>query len=113
MSEFDEQSTRDLEDDASDLFNDSDSMMITDEAIAVMAGVAASEVRGVSGMSGGFAGGIAEDRAAPQIQICTGTQEDRAAGGSRSVAGNDSIINGHIYSAGGVDSTAGNLSGIA
>lgn len=60
MSEFDEQSTRDLEDDASDLFNDSDSMMITDEAIAVMAGVAASEVRGVSGMSGGFAGGIAE-----------------------------------------------------
>lgn len=60
MSEFDEQSTRDLEDDASDLFNDSDSMMITDEAIAVMAGVAASEVRGVSGMSGGFAGDIAE-----------------------------------------------------
>ena len=60
MSEFDEQSTRDLEDDASDLFDNSDSMMITDEAIAVMAGVAASEVRGVSGMSGGFAGGIAE-----------------------------------------------------
>lgn len=60
MSEFDEQSTRDLEDDASDLFADSDSMMITDEAIAVMAGVATSEVRGVAGMSGGFAGGIAE-----------------------------------------------------
>ena len=35
-------------------------MMITDEAIAVMAGVATSEVRGVAGMSGGFAGGIAE-----------------------------------------------------
>ena len=60
MSEFDEHSTRDLEDDASDLFADSDSMMITDEAIAVMAGVATSEVRGVAGMSGGFAGGIAE-----------------------------------------------------
>lgn len=60
MSEFDEQSTRDLGDDASDLFADSDSMMITDEAIAVMAGVATSEVRGVAGMSGGFAGGIAE-----------------------------------------------------
>lgn len=60
MSEFDEQSTRDLEDDASDLFDNSDSMMITDEAIAVMAGVATSEVRGVAGMSGGFAGGIAE-----------------------------------------------------
>ena len=60
MSEFDEQSTRDLEDDASDLFDSSDNMMITDEAIAVMAGVATSEVRGVAGMSGGFAGGIAE-----------------------------------------------------
>ena len=60
MSEFDEQSTRDVENDVSDLFEDSDSMMITDEAIAVMAGVAASEVRGVAGMSGGFAGGIAE-----------------------------------------------------
>lgn len=60
MSEFDEQSTRDVENDVSDLFEDSDSMMITDEAIAVMAGVAASEVRGVAGMSGGFAGGLAE-----------------------------------------------------
>jgi uncharacterized alkaline shock family protein YloU len=60
MSQFDEQSTRDLEDDASDLFDSSDNMMITDEAIAVMAGVATSEVRGVAGMSGGFAGGLAE-----------------------------------------------------
>lgn len=60
MSEFDEQTTRDVENDVSDLFEDSDNMMITDEAIAVMAGVAASEVRGVAGMSGGFAGGIAE-----------------------------------------------------
>lgn len=50
MSEIDEQN----------MFDDNDNMMITDEAIAVMAGVAASEVRGVSGMSGGFAGGIAE-----------------------------------------------------
>ncbi|MBO5147209.1 MAG: Asp23/Gls24 family envelope stress response protein [Clostridia bacterium] len=60
MSEFDEQTTRDVENDVSDLFEDSDNMMITDEAIAVMAGVATSEVRGVAGMSGGFAGGIAE-----------------------------------------------------
>lgn len=60
MSEFDEQTTQDVENDVSDLFDDSDNMMITDEAIAVMAGVAASEVRGVAGMSGGFAGGIAE-----------------------------------------------------
>ena len=35
-------------------------MMITDEVLAIMAGVAASDVRGVAGMSGGFAGGIAE-----------------------------------------------------
>ncbi|MBE7058737.1 MAG: Asp23/Gls24 family envelope stress response protein [Ruminococcaceae bacterium] len=60
MSDFDEQSTSDVENDVSDLFDDNDNMMITDEAIAVMAGVAASEVKGVSGMSGGFAGGIAE-----------------------------------------------------
>ena len=56
MSEFDEQTTRDVENDVSDLFEDSDNMMITDEAIAVMAGVATSEVRGVAGMSGGCAG---------------------------------------------------------
>lgn len=47
-------------DDMSYMFDDTDDMMITDEAIAVMAGVAASEVKGVAGMSGGFAGGIAE-----------------------------------------------------
>ncbi|MFR1519108.1 MAG: Asp23/Gls24 family envelope stress response protein [Clostridia bacterium] len=54
------QGTQDVEDDMSDIFEDSDDMMITDEAIAVMAGVAASEVKGVASMSGGFAGGIAE-----------------------------------------------------
>lgn len=47
-------------DEISYMFDDADDMMITDEAIAVMAGVAASEVKGVAGMSGGFAGGIAE-----------------------------------------------------
>ena len=56
----DTQGTQDVEDDMSELFDDVDNMMITDEAIAVMAGVAASEVKGVAGMSGGFAGGIAE-----------------------------------------------------
>ena len=34
--------------------------MITDDAIAVIAGIAATEVRGVAGMSGGFTGGLAE-----------------------------------------------------
>ena len=51
-TENDVQSTQDVEDDMSDLFEDSDNMMITDEAIAVMAGVAASEVKGVASMSG-------------------------------------------------------------
>lgn len=41
-------------------FDPNDSMMITDEAIAVMAGVAAAEVDGVARMSGGFTGGIVE-----------------------------------------------------
>lgn len=43
--ENDVQNTQDVEDDMSDIFEDSDNMMITDEAIAVMAGVAASEVQ--------------------------------------------------------------------
>ena len=34
--------------------------MITDDALAVIAGIAASEVPGVAGMSSGMAGGIAE-----------------------------------------------------
>ncbi len=35
-------------------------MLITDEVIAIIAGIAASEVEGVAGMSAGFAGGIVE-----------------------------------------------------
>ncbi len=35
-------------------------MMITDEVVAIVAGMAAVEVEGVSGMSGGLAGGIVE-----------------------------------------------------
>ena len=33
---------------------------IADEVVAIIAGIAASDVPGVAGMSGGFAGGIAE-----------------------------------------------------
>ncbi len=33
---------------------------ISDDVVAVIAGIAVSEVKGVSGMSGGFAGGISE-----------------------------------------------------
>lgn len=36
------------------------SIKIADDVIAVLAGVAASEVPGVAGMAGGFAGGISE-----------------------------------------------------
>lgn len=36
------------------------SIKISDEVVAVIAGLAATEVPGVSGMSGGIAGGIAE-----------------------------------------------------
>ncbi len=36
------------------------SVRIADEVVAIIAGLAATEVEGVAGMSGGFAGGIAE-----------------------------------------------------
>ena len=36
------------------------SVKIADEVISIVAGLAATEVAGVAGMSGGFAGGIAE-----------------------------------------------------
>ena len=38
----------------------SDGIEISDDVVSVIAGVAVSEVKGVAGMSGGFAGGIAE-----------------------------------------------------
>ena len=38
----------------------SNNIRITDDVVAVIAGVAVSEVQGVFGMSGGFAGGISE-----------------------------------------------------
>ncbi len=36
------------------------SVRIADEVVAIIAGLASTEVEGVAGMSGGFAGGIAE-----------------------------------------------------
>ncbi|MDP4092056.1 MAG: Asp23/Gls24 family envelope stress response protein [Bacillota bacterium] len=36
------------------------SIRITDEVVAIISGIAATEVSGVAGMSGGIAGGIAE-----------------------------------------------------
>lgn len=40
--------------------NTSDEIKISDDVVAVIAGVAVSEVAGVAGMAGGFAGGISE-----------------------------------------------------
>ncbi|MGN1297179.1 MAG: Asp23/Gls24 family envelope stress response protein [Clostridia bacterium] len=39
---------------------ENDGIKISDDVVAVIAGVAVSEVPGVAGMSGGFAGGISE-----------------------------------------------------
>lgn len=40
--------------------NEMGSIKITEEVVAIIAGIAATEVPGVAGMSGGIAGGIAE-----------------------------------------------------
>lgn len=40
--------------------NTESGIRIADDVVAVIAGIAVSEVKGVSGMSGGFAGGISE-----------------------------------------------------
>lgn len=40
--------------------NDNNEIKIADDVVAVIAGVAVSEVSGVYGMAGGFAGGISE-----------------------------------------------------
>lgn len=40
--------------------NEDNGIKISDDVVAVIAGVAVSEVPGVAGMSGGFAGGISE-----------------------------------------------------
>lgn len=42
------------------IVNEIGAVKITDEVIAIIAGIAATEVPGVVGMSGGIAGGIAE-----------------------------------------------------
>lgn len=40
--------------------NDAGSIKIADEVVAIIAGLAASEVKGVAGMSGGIVGGLTE-----------------------------------------------------
>ena len=49
-----------MEENAQSVVNEIGAIKITDEVVAIIAGIAATEVPGVAGMSGGIAGGIAE-----------------------------------------------------
>ncbi len=49
-----------MEENIQSVVNDFGTIKITDEVVAIIAGIAAMEVPGVTSMSGGIAGGIAE-----------------------------------------------------
>lgn len=49
-----------MEENVQSVVNDLGTIKITDEVVAIIAGIAAMEVPGVTSMSGGIAGGIAE-----------------------------------------------------
>lgn len=49
-----------MEESSQSVVNEIGAIKITDEVVAIIAGLAATEVPGVFGMSGGIAGGIAE-----------------------------------------------------
>lgn len=49
-----------MEENEQSVVNEIGAIKITDEVIAIIAGIAATEIPGVAGMSGGIAGGIAE-----------------------------------------------------
>ena len=49
-----------MEESIQSVVNEIGAIKITDEVIAIIAGIAATDVQGVAGMSGGIAGGIAE-----------------------------------------------------
>jgi len=49
-----------VEDNSINLPEELGNVKITEEVVAIIAGLAATEVKGVAGMSGGLAGGIAE-----------------------------------------------------
>lgn len=56
MSEENKQENQIVE----EVTNENEGVQISDDVVAVIAGVAVSEVPGVAGMAGGFAGGISE-----------------------------------------------------
>lgn len=49
-----------MDENSQSMANDVGTIRITDEVVAIVAGIAATEVPGVASMSGGIAGGIAE-----------------------------------------------------
>jgi uncharacterized alkaline shock family protein YloU len=49
-----------MEENIQSVVNEIGTIKITDEVVAIIAGIAATDVPGVTGMSGGIAGGIAE-----------------------------------------------------
>ena len=49
-----------MEEKNQEVVNDMGAIRITDDVVAIIAGIAAMEVPGVVNMSGGFAGGISE-----------------------------------------------------
>lgn len=49
-----------MEETVQNIVEDMGAVKISDEVVAIIAGIAATEVSGVAGMSGGIAGGIAE-----------------------------------------------------
>ncbi|MCX7923263.1 MAG: Asp23/Gls24 family envelope stress response protein [Clostridia bacterium] len=49
-----------MEENNQNLVDEMGSVRISEEVVAIIAGIAATEVQGVAGMSGGIAGGIAE-----------------------------------------------------
>ena len=49
-----------MEENIQSVVNELGAIKITDEVVAIIAGIAATDVPGVTGMSGGIAGGIAE-----------------------------------------------------
>jgi uncharacterized alkaline shock family protein YloU len=50
--------------------NEIGTIKITDEVVAIIAGIAATEIPGVAGMSGGIVGGIAEMLGKHRDKLC-------------------------------------------